>query len=166
MRLSLYFVVLLLGLTVCGARKDKVELGGDPTYHRHRTRRSAPMIQTMDPEMRLQQSFESNVLPAAQSTQGSSSVAGSVNAANPASSSSSSTADRTSTSSSTPNVPEEQEGLGDSRTRLDSTGEVGIGEFKDGHEKVKTYQVYCYDSLATCIFFISNPFFDLITGII
>merc|ERR1712146_644123 len=42
---------------------------------------------------------------------------------------------------------EEQEGIGDSRTRLDSTGEVGIGEFKDGHEKVKTYQMSLLDKV-------------------
>ena len=137
MNFRMYFLILLFWATICHAKKDKIELSGDPTYHRHRTKRSAPTGQMIDPEIQLQQSLPSTPLqapPAATKVD-----------TNPSSLSSSSlsiTTDKAVTSSSSSNIMEEQEGIGDSRTRLDSTGEVGIGEFKDGHEKVKTYQVY------------------------
>ena len=135
----MYFLILMLWTTICHAKKDKVDLGGDPSYHRHRTKRAAPLGQAIDPETQLQQSLLSIQPQAAQPPEAPAGTA----VTNPQlpSASTSVTSFEATTSSSSSNMVEEQEGIGDSRTRLDSTGEVGIGEFKDGHEKVKTYQV-------------------------
>ena len=153
-----FLLYLLYFCCCCLGKKDRVDLGGDPTYHRHRTKRTTPAGQAIDPETQLMQSLpetsapetpatetsaqaRTQVAPAAAetSTMVSSSFSYSSSAPLPAANPDASAG---SSSSSSVLGEEEQEGKGDSRTMLDSTGEVGIGDFKDGHEKVKTYQVY------------------------